>query len=210
MLTAAGLCLALALALPHAFSFLSSQSGRGLEYESVGGSMLLAAQHFGYTGRVEFRYGSYEMVGPWVSVMCQVSLAASVLAAGWLVWWRLRARTTTPSTPADAAFAAVLLFVVTSRVISPQYLIWLLGLAAVCLVSRSTVQRPAAALVIAALPLTALEFPIFVNQGLAGHPAIVTVLLLRNLLLLLAASWSCARLWKACPPSTATVAPSQQ
>ena len=36
-----------------------------------------------------------------------------------------------PSTLADAAFTAVLLFTTTSRVISPQYLLWLVGLGAV-------------------------------------------------------------------------------
>jgi hypothetical protein len=56
-------------------------------------------------------------------------------------------------TPYDAALAAVLLFTATSRVISPQYLIWLIGLAAVCLTVRRTTQRPVAALLLLAATL---------------------------------------------------------
>ncbi len=47
--------------------------------------------------------------------------------------WRLLARRFEEHTLADAAFVAVLMFTTTSRVISPQYLVWLVGLAAVCL-----------------------------------------------------------------------------
>jgi len=38
---------------------------------------------------------------------------------------------------ADVGFAAVLVAVVTSRVLSPQYLVWLLGVAAVCLTAAT-------------------------------------------------------------------------
>ena len=190
----AGLCLTVAALLRNAFSFLQSQTGRGLEYESIGGSVLLAAKHFGYTGHIEKRYGSYEIVGPWVAVLSDVLLAAIVIALCWLGLWRLRARHT-PLPAADAAFTAALLFVTASRVISPQYFIWLLGLAAVCIASRTTTQRPSVILVIASLPLTILEFPIFVGEVLSGRAPIVVILLLRNLMLVVATVWSCRRLW---------------
>ena len=62
-------------------------------------------------------------------------------------------------TPADAAFTAVLLFTVTSRVISPQYMVWPLGVAAVCLVFRgSRMALPACLVLVAAVTL--LEFPL--------------------------------------------------
>lgn len=198
-LAGAGLCVTVALLLRDSLSFLSSQVGRGLEYESIGGSALLAAKHLGYSGHIELRYGSYEMLGPYVTALSDASLAASVLALCWLGLWRLRARNrarnnTLPT--ADAAFTAALLFVTTSRVISPQYFIWLLGLAAVCTVSRTSTQRPAIALVLASLPFTTLEFPIFVNEVLAGRALVVAVLLVRNLLLVLATVSSCRRLWR--------------
>ncbi|QNP74121.1 DUF2029 domain-containing protein [Streptomyces roseirectus] len=190
---AAGVCLTAAALLHNALGFLTSQAGRGVEYESVGGSLLLAARHLGYTGHIEKRYGSYEIVGPHVAAVADASLAASALAACWLIRWRRRTRGSA-APAADAALTATLLFVVTSRVISPQYLIWLLGLVAVCAASRTTTQRPVIVLVLACLPLTALEFPIFVNQALAGQAPVIAILLLRNLLLVTAALWSCHRL----------------
>jgi len=190
----AGLCLAVSVLLHNSLGFLASQAGRGLEYESVGGSLLLAARHLGYTGHIVKRYGSYEIVGPHVTTVANASLAAGVLAACWLIRWRRRTRGSV-APAADAALTATLLSVVTSRVISPQYLIWLLGLIAVCAASRTTTQRPVITLVLVCLPLTALEFPILVNQALAGQAPVVAILLLRNLLLVTAALWSCHRLW---------------
>ncbi len=44
--------------------------------------------------------------------------------------------------------------------ISPQYLVWLLGLAAVCLTSRYTSQRPVAWLLLAAAAVSGLDYPV--------------------------------------------------
>ncbi len=135
-LSAAGLAAAFALWMPGAFAFLAFQRDRGTEIESLGALVFHIARQFGWEGRVELRYGSMEFVGPRVELVSTLALGLAVLALGWLLLWRLRARLFTVRTPAEAAFTAVLLFTVTSRVISPQYVVWLVGLAAVCLVFR--------------------------------------------------------------------------
>jgi hypothetical protein len=74
----------------------------------------------------------------------------------------------------DFAFALVLWFVLISRVLSPQYLIWLVGLTAVVMSSRRThLERPAW-IVIGAVIITA---------GLYQSPA---KFVLRNTALLVA------------------------
>jgi hypothetical protein len=136
-------------------------------------------------------------------------VALSVGAFGWLLLWRARARRWTEATPLDAALTALLLFVVTSRVISPQYLVWLLGLAAVCLTSRRTTQRPVAWLLLAACPFTFLEFPLLFADVMSFRPLGSVALVIRDLLLLAAALLSCRRLWRgaAARPGPVSAAP---
>ncbi|WP_425527933.1 glycosyltransferase 87 family protein [Yinghuangia seranimata] len=201
LIGAAAVVCGFAAAMPGAFDFLSAQRDRGVEVESVFATPFHIARFYGWSGRVSFNYGSMEFLGPQVSLVGRLSLAASALALMWLLLWRIRARVWTPATQFDAALTAVLLFVVTSRVLSPQYLVWLVGLAAVCLTRRETSQRPVAALILLAVPLTTWEFPVWFGWVITGEPEAVTVLLLRNALLVAAAVWSAVRLWRAGRPA---------
>ncbi|MER5311206.1 glycosyltransferase 87 family protein [Streptomyces sp. NPDC002773] len=186
----------LALFFSGPLGFLRQQGGRGIQIESLGGTVLALAGAAGtWPGRVEFRYGAFEYVGPYVSTLGHLSLLLTVIAFGWLLLWRVRAGRWTPATPLDAALAAVLLFTATSRVISPQYMIWLLGLAAVCLTSRATVMRPVALLLLPAAALSSLAYPVLYDEVVAGTNQGLTVMVLRNGLLLAAALLAARRLW---------------
>ncbi|MEU2430563.1 glycosyltransferase 87 family protein [Streptomyces sp. NPDC007861] len=194
---AAALLAGLALGFPHTLDFLRQQGDRGVQIESLGGTALHLARLADLPYHVEYRYGAFEFLGPQVPAVARLSLLLTAAAFGWLLLWRVRARRWTPATPCDAALCAVLLFTVTSRVISPQYLIWLLGLAAVCLTTRRTTQRPAALLLLPAAALSALGYPLLYEDVIASTPAGCTVLVLRNGLLLAAAWLSCRGLWRA-------------
>ncbi|MFJ8307742.1 MULTISPECIES: glycosyltransferase 87 family protein [unclassified Streptomyces] len=199
--TAAGLSVACVAAAPGAFAFLAFQRDRGTEVESLGALVFQVARHFGWPGRVQLNYGSVEFLGPYVPLVSALALALSALAFGWLLFWRVRARgPLRPSTLADAAFTAVLLFTTTSRVISPQYLLWLVGLAAVCLVFRRGPMTRPAQLVLVATGVTLLEFPIWFSHVVAGDWLGILLLAVRNGLLITACLLSCHRLWQ----STAT------
>ncbi|GHB26812.1 membrane protein [Streptomyces xanthochromogenes] len=194
--TAAALLVACVAAAPGALAFLTFQRERGTEVESLGALVFQVARHFGWRGRVQLNYGSVEFLGPYVPVVSALAMTLTVLAFGWLLLWRLRVRGPgRPSTLADAAFTAVLLFTTTSRVISPQYLLWLVGLAAVCLAfGRSPMTRPAQ-LVLAATAVTFLEFPIWFSHVVAGDWLGLLLLALRNGLLVAASFLACRRLW---------------
>ncbi|MEU0277260.1 MULTISPECIES: glycosyltransferase 87 family protein [unclassified Streptomyces] len=188
-----GVCSA---AMPGALAFLTFQRDRGTEIESLGALVFQVARHFGWNGSVLLNYGSVEFVGPYVPLVSNAALALTVLSFGWLLVWRLRARGFGAGTPYDAAFAAVLLFTTTSRVISPQYMLWLVGLAAVCLTLRASRMALPAWLVVAATAVTLLEFPLLFSHVVAGDAAGVLLLAVRNGLLVAATLTACVRLWR--------------
>ncbi|MEU7042365.1 glycosyltransferase 87 family protein [Streptomyces varsoviensis] len=194
--TALAVALLAVASMPGAFSFLTFQRDRGTEVESLGALVFHMARRFGWGGHVRYTYGSVEFIGPYVALVSRCALALTVLAVGGLLLWRLRARRFSARTPFDAAFAAVLLFTTTSRVISPQYVVWLIGLAAVCLTTRTTRQRLPAVLVLIAAPLTQLEFPVWFSHVSHSDWQGVLPLALRNGLLVAATVIACGRLWR--------------
>ncbi|MFH9415405.1 glycosyltransferase 87 family protein [Streptomyces rochei] len=199
-LAAAGLAGLFAVTMPGAFAFLTFQRERGTEVESLGALVFHVARHFGWDGQVLLNYGSVEFLGPQVGAVSTVALALTALAFGWLLLWRLAASRFAAHTAADAAFTAVLMFTVTSRVISPQYLVWLIGLAAVCGCFRASRMRVPVVLVLAAAPVTVLEFPVYFARVVASDPVGVGLLFVRNGLLVAAALVAARALWRGTVP----------
>ncbi|MGW1891735.1 glycosyltransferase 87 family protein [Streptomyces sp. NPDC002004] len=206
--SAGALLLVLTAAFRNPLSFLTEQGGRGVQIESLGGTALSLAKRAGWPGQVTFRYGAMEFTGPYVSWVAAVSVLLTLAALGLLLVWRLRAVRWTEATPYDAALAAVLLFTVTSRVISPQYMVWLIGLCAVCLTSRQTTQRPVAALVTVATAVSTLAYPCFYHEVTQSTLPGVLLMLVRNGLLATAAALSFRRLWTASRAGTVAAAES--
>ncbi|AXE77497.1 glycosyltransferase family 87 protein [Streptomyces atratus] len=197
---AAGLLVVCTVAMPGALAFLGFQRDRGTEVESLGALVFHVWRQFGWQGRVELHYGSMEFLGPHVPLVSTLALGLSVVAFGWLLVWRLRACDFRVNTPADAAFTAVLLFTTTSRVISPQYMLWLVGLAAVCLVFRDSRMGLPAVLVLLATGVTQLEFPLGFVHVVTSDATGVTLMFLRNGLLVAATLIAGRRLWRQTVP----------
>ncbi|MFI5682544.1 glycosyltransferase 87 family protein [Streptomyces sp. NPDC051636] len=201
--TAAGAALLFSVAMPGSFAFLTFQRDRGTEVESLGALVFHVARHFGWRGEVLLNYGSVEFLGPYVDAVSTAALALTGSCFGWLLLWRVNANRFRPHTLADAAFTAVLMFTVTSRVISPQYLVWLVGLAAVCLCFRAGRMGLPALLVLAAAFVTVLEFPTGFTHVITSDWYGTGLLFLRNGLLVAASVSAARRLWR----STVTPAP---
>ncbi|MEU9448203.1 glycosyltransferase 87 family protein [Streptomyces sp. NPDC048277] len=195
-LTAGAVGALFAVAMPGAFSFLTFQRDRGTEVESLGALVFHIARHYGWHGEVLLNYGSIEFLGPQVKAVSTAALLLTVLAFGWLLLWRLSAVGFRSHTLADAAFTAVLMFTVTSRVISPQYLVWLVGLAAVCLCFRAGRMTVPAVLLLLAAFVTVLEFPVGFSHIVVSDWYGVTLLLLRNGLLVAATVTAARVLWR--------------
>ena len=115
------------------------------------------------------RFGATEIgSGPADTVANLLKWVALAVLIGAAVWWAARARAIRGGredladdvVSRDFVFTVVLLLVVTSRVLSPQYMIWLFGLSAVTLSeARSRVSRPAWIVIGAAVLTTAAYGP---------------------------------------------------
>ncbi|WP_285784521.1 glycosyltransferase 87 family protein [Microbispora sp. NBRC 16548] len=210
LLTASGLtlvvavagCGAAALTLPHALDFLTAQEERGLQIESLAATPFALARALGWWGGyTTYQHGAMEAVGGGVGVATMLSLAATPVALALVGLWWLRAAPS-PRSYYDAALTTVLFLVATSRVLSPQYLVWVIGIAAVILSVRrdrpGPTQRPAALLVMVAALLTGIMYP-WVEQDYSWTGALpgTIVLVLRNLVFLAAAVTSYVQLWRA-------------
>lgn len=201
------------LAMPGAFAFLTFQRERGTEVESLGSLVFHIARHHGWSGSVLLNYGSVEFLGPWVTLVSTAALALTGMAFGLLLLWRLTATRFQAHTAADAALVAVLMFTTTSRVISPQYMVWLVGLAAACLCFRASRMGLPAVLVLVACFVTVLEFPIWFADVVGSTPRGIGLLVVRNGLLVLATAIGMRELWRDTVPQqplpTPTPSPNQ-
>ncbi len=183
-------------------NFLKEQNGRGLQVEAVASLPWHLNQYVtGEEPHTALRYRAWEIESGTADTIADLlkwlSLAA-LIGAG--VWWRARARgirrgredLAEPAVSRDFVFTVVLLLVVTSRVLSPQYMIWMLALAAVVLTAKaSALKRPAWTVIVAAL-VTTSSYGVMGAYGTSfnvyGSPFIMLV---RNLLLLFAVVDAC-------------------
>jgi hypothetical protein len=135
---------------------LDRQLGRPLQIESLGASFLLAGKQLGlYEPTVVSTHGSQNLAGGLPDALATAQTVLQAVAL--LAVWALAARgPLTPARLAAASAASVVAFVAFGKVLSPQFLIWLVPL--VPLVA-GRVGVSAAAFLGAALVTTHLWFP---------------------------------------------------
>jgi Glycosyltransferase family 87 len=159
--------------------FLAEQGGRGLQVESVASlPWHLREIVTGEPPATLARFGTSEIASTPADVVADLlTLATLAVLVASAAWWAARTRAiqngrddlADPAVSRDFVFVVVLLLVVTSRVLSPQYFVWLLGLAAIALTSdKSRIARPAWILVAAAVLATAA----YGHQGAWGGPPV--------------------------------------
>jgi hypothetical protein len=133
-----------------------NQASRPLQIESLGAGVLLAAhQLFGLDLTMEASHGSQNLTGGAADALSIGStlLQAAALLAIWI--WYARGRATNERLLAASA-AAVCAFVAFGKVLSPQFLIWLVPLVPLVWGRRGLA---ASGVLAAALVLTQLWFP---------------------------------------------------
>lgn len=132
------------------------QTGRPLQIETLGSTILLAAHQLGwYAPTVVSSFGSQNLAGglPDALATAETVVQALAVAGTWVLFVRTRGREEQLLASAAAAVAA---FVCLGKVLSPQFLIWLVPL--VPLVAGGW-GLAASGLLLAALVLTHLWFP---------------------------------------------------
>jgi len=162
-------------------SFLSHSGGRGLQEEAVATiPWQLEEIVSGNPYPRAIRFGAWEIASPTADTVATVlewlTLAALAAAAAW--WWRWRQRIrdgcewlADTAISRDFVFTVVLLVVVTSRVLSTQYMVWLLGLAAVVLSAGTARLARPAWIVVGATALSTATFKIARADPDPGHGA---------------------------------------
>lgn len=115
----------------ESFSFLGEQRSRGLQIESVGALPYQLWNAGPSSVTSEFRFGAIEVVAAGTAVVSLVITLIGLVLFGILFFWKVSGRLEAAQ-PADVALLAVLVSIVTSRVLSPQYMVWVFGLLAVC------------------------------------------------------------------------------
>ncbi len=161
---------------------LTRQASRPLQIESLGSAFLLAAhQAFGLDITMDSNHGSQNLAGtlPDVLAVLQALVQVAVLVAIWVAFAR---------GPADkerfvlACAAALVAFIALGKVVSPQFLIWLLPVVPLV---RGRRGLTASGLLAAALVLTQLWFPFrYWDLALEFDAAASWLVLVRDLVLL--------------------------
>ena len=115
----------------ESFSFISGQRSRGLQIESIAALPYQLWNAGPATVDSAFQFGAIEVVAPGTTLISLVATLVGIALLGRLSYWRLFNKISEVP-PADIALLALLLAIATSRVLSPQYLVWIFGVLAVC------------------------------------------------------------------------------
>jgi hypothetical protein len=171
---AAAIVVTASWAFPSVISgFLGNGEARGLQTESVAALPFVWGRMFlGREGIPEaFRYGSSEVGVPLADAIAPWLIPLTGL--GLLVLVGLRALGRLDHAPvADIAFVAILWLMITSRVLSPQYNVWLVGMAALVWAAGSDRMRtatiPVAVTAVAAQALYPFAYIDIIDGGFIG------------------------------------------
>jgi hypothetical protein len=191
-----GLLPFVALAGLDTFGFLSQQALRGLQIESVGGALvLLDGVMRGEPVRIVAPFSAAEVSGPlasaWLAFLPVLTVLCFAVLA-WVGWRRMRAEgeafgAVAPSTVVAFATASLLVLIVTSKVFSIQYVVWIVPFAALLDGRRFWL---AAVIVALTMPIHPLLYADLVEQE--AWP--VLILNVRNALVVALTCWLIADL----------------
>ena len=152
-------------------SVVRYHADRGLQVESVWAAALQVAGHFGYPTVIEYNFGAFHLASAVSPLTKRIADAASLvaLAVGALVAAR-PARRGEPELIPDISFATLACILALGTVFSPQFMVWLLALAAAVVCSpRSRVVVPALC-VLPLCALTQLIYPFLYDQLILHGP----------------------------------------
>jgi uncharacterized membrane protein len=169
---------------PHGLSnSVTRESSRPLQIETVGSSLLLAAHQLtGTTITVVTSYGSQNLVGSTPDLLATLQTAAQAILLVLILIIFLR-RPAEPDALVLACAASVCAFVASGKVLSPQFLVWLVPLVPMIRGRRSL---PAGALLVAVMVLTQVLVPHrYFKLAFALAPTETWLLVARNVLLVI-------------------------
>ena len=153
---------------PHGlWSSLSGQFDRPLQVESLGSAVLMAAEHLGMAVHATINtHGAQALAGRGTDLAAKLSTAVEVLAVAGIWIGYSRRKEHSPDALLMAAAATVAALVAFDKVLSPQYLIWIVPFVAL---ASGGAGIAAAGCLLLALGLTQTWFPWNYWNLAAGH-----------------------------------------
>lgn len=134
----------LAAAGPKFWFFLSYHASRGIQLESFYSTILLVARWFGYPVSTEFSYGSWNVVSQVSPVLAKMSFFVMGTLMSLVLVHSLAVAQNGSPTDGDIprqALLMVMAFIIGGKVLSPQYLLWLIPLLVIALREDSRYRR---------------------------------------------------------------------
>lgn len=189
-------------------SLFGAQIARGLQIESVAASPYLIANvvHRGAVSVTVPPGGSLTINGAGtglVESLAPLTVLLLLVVVYWAVWHAREPLRGRPDAVPVAALAAILATLLGNKVLSPQHLLWILPLVALCLVGRELLPRIAAVLLLGAMALTQVEFPGMYFRQIRLDATPLAVISARNLLLVAAFVLAVTAVWRLRPAEPA-------
>jgi hypothetical protein len=178
---AVGLSLAVLLGVSRSLlTSLKTQEHRGVQAEALAALPWLWGKVCGGDVHIVVRLSATDIDSSAATVVATVASVAggiAVLALCLKTWSRQAIVSTAPLTLPAAVVGLMLL---TNKVLSPQYLLWLIGLAALALTERGRFQRALPIALVTCASLTHAVFPLQYDALLLGRVEPLVLLTLRD------------------------------
>ena len=149
-------------------NFLNNQTSRGLQVESIAATPFVLAKLFGANVEYPFRYGSLEVQAAFATeIGFLLNLFTLVV---FIVLFALSYQNKLNNLNLfDKALVIVMISIALSRVFSPQFWVWIGGLAALALINKETKLKKVIVLLSISAFLTQLLYPGQYVQLLSGE-----------------------------------------
>jgi hypothetical protein len=176
----------LLLAGGKALVFVTYHAQRGVQIESLHGGLLLLTQTLGGPAiRVVFNFGAFHLDSPWATALLPwtAPLALLVIVAALVrAFVLLREQGGSARLTGSMIFLVLLVFTLSNKVMSPQYLIWMVPFA-------PFLRARQFALYAVICALTLLIYPLTYSHLLQMQAGSVLLLNVRNGLMIVLACW---------------------
>lgn len=190
----------LIISLDSIWALVNYHSQRGIQIESTYGAFLLLADKLGLTSvNVIYGFGSWNLSSPLADALAKLStylLVILLIIAYWFIYNQMRPGKSQFTRLGAYSLLSITITLIASKVLSPQYLIWLTPLIPLIF---GPLRYTIMVVFVAMGGLTYIILPLHYLDLLRLDPAITTILFLRDILLILLAvlAWVSLRRMKA-------------
>jgi hypothetical protein len=149
-------------------NFLNNQTSRGLQVESIAATPFVLAKLFGANVEYPFRYGSVEVQALFADEIGLLLNLFTLIVFIFLFIWNYQNKLNYLNL-FDKALVIVMISIALSRVFSPQFWVWVGGLASLALINNETKLKKVIVLLSISAFLTQLLYPGQYVQLLSGE-----------------------------------------